>query len=94
MICTSVNPEHIDHWMKELVQNYIQQFQDVCTQFGIDSPLHFDEFLEKVEKEGIMLTFLIWLSGYEEIVCSNAEFKKRFMWQLKKCMELTPSYFQ
>ena len=88
MLFISLNPENIDNWSHDIIRTYVSKFQKICKEFKVDVPFEYDEFVNLVFDDGVFFVFMILLSAYEEIVCTKPNFKKRFMWQLKKCLEV------
>ena len=94
LICTSLTPENLNNWTKELIKSYVKTFQDTCFQLKTIIPFELEEFHNMFYNNGVFLILFCWMSVGFEMLRVTPHYKKRFMWQLKKCMKVSPKLFE
>lgn len=89
LLFTSLNPEDIDAWSIDLIGVYFKRFSEICVGFEVETPFDLDELARLVLENGVVMTFVFLLSCFEEVACKKPHFKKRFMWLLRKCLQVS-----
>lgn len=97
MICSSLSRSNLENWSEQLVKHYHANFLRTCQKLDVkdDQPLkNAEDFYQLFLKKGIVITFLIWISAYEDFICSKPDFKPRFDWVFEKCRQFSPDIFE